>query len=74
VLGADHHTLARIEAPDRTVQFAFTPETRENRVTPSGGGVGSFVRLGIEHILTGWDHLLFLLVLLLRGGSWLSLA
>jgi hypothetical protein len=73
-LGADHHTLARIEAPDRTLQLAFTPETRESRVTPSGGGVASFVRLGIEHILTGWDHLLFLLVLLLRGGSWLSLA
>jgi HupE / UreJ protein len=35
--------------------------------------VASFVRLGVEHILTGWDHLLFLLVLLLRGGGWLSL-
>jgi hypothetical protein len=32
------------------------------------------VLLGIEHILTGWDHLLFLFVLLLRGGQWLSLA
>ena len=32
------------------------------------------MRLGIEHILTGWDHLLFLLVLLLRGGDWLSIA
>jgi HupE / UreJ protein len=74
VLGADYHTLARIEAPDRTVQFAFTPETRESRVTPAVRGAASFVRLGIEHILTGWDHLLFLLVLLLRGGSLLSLA
>jgi hypothetical protein len=73
-LGADYHTLARIEAPGRTVQFAFTPETRESRVTAATGGVGSFVRLGVEHILTGWDHLLFLLVLLLRGGGWLSLA
>lgn len=73
-LGADYHTLARIEAPGKTVQFAFTPETRESRVTPAAGGVGGFVRLGIEHILTGWDHLLFLLVLLLRGGGWLSLA
>jgi hypothetical protein len=73
-LGADYHTLARIEAPGRTVQFAFTPGTRESRVTPEAGGVASFLRLGIEHILTGWDHLLFLLVLLLRGGAWLSLA
>lgn len=74
VLGADYHTLARIEAPDRTVQFAFTPEARESRVTPATRGVASFGRLGIEHILTGWDHLLFLLVLLLGGGGWLSLA
>jgi HupE / UreJ protein len=73
VLGADYHTLARIEAPDRVRQFAFTPETRESRVLPGVTGVASFVRLGVEHILTGWDHLLFLLVLLLRGGGWLSL-
>jgi hydrogenase/urease accessory protein HupE len=29
----------------------------------------SFLRLGIEHILTGYDHLAFLLALLLAGGS-----
>jgi hypothetical protein len=79
VFGADYHTLARIDAAGRTTQFAFTPETRETRVTLDGGaggrhGLGSFVLLGIEHILTGWDHLLFLLGLLLRGGSWLALA
>jgi hypothetical protein len=76
-LGADYHTLARIDLPDRTAQFAFTPESREAALsleTPPTGGFVSFVRLGIEHILTGWDHLLFLLVLLLRGGHWLSLA
>jgi hydrogenase/urease accessory protein HupE len=27
------------------------------------------VRLGFEHILSGWDHLLFLAALLLRGGT-----
>src|SRR5436190_570186 len=66
VLGADYHTLARIEAPGLTQQFAFTPETREARVTldaPGGGsrGTGSFFLLGVEHILSGYDHLLFLL-------------
>ena len=73
--GSDYHTLARIDVPGRTTQFAFTPETRETRVTLDAGGRGtaSFVGLGIEHILTGWDHLLFLLGLLLRGGGWLSL-
>jgi hypothetical protein len=75
VFGADYHTLARIDAAGRTTQFAFAPDTRETRVTlGASGGLASFVLLGIEHILTGWDHLLFLLGLLLRGGSWLGLA
>ncbi|PYO51581.1 MAG: hypothetical protein DMD84_12460, partial [Candidatus Rokuibacteriota bacterium] len=79
VLGADYHTLARIDGPGLSAQFAFTPESRETRVTlggaPGGGrGVASFALLGIEHILDGWDHLLFLLGLLLCGGGWLALA
>ena len=77
VLGADYHTLARIEAPGFSGQFAFTPETRETRVTfggaGEGGGTVSFFLLGIEHILSGYDHLLFLLGLILRGGRMLSL-
>jgi HupE / UreJ protein len=79
VFGSDYHTLARIDAGGHTSQFAFTPETRETRVRLADGGATrhgfvSFVLLGIEHILTGWDHLLFLLGLLLRGGSWLAVA
>ena len=27
------------------------------------GGIGSYLRLGVEHILTGWDHLAFLFLL-----------
>src|SRR4029434_1237693 len=77
VLGADYHTLARIDAPAQTTQFAFSTDSRETRIElrDAGGrrGIGSCVRLGVEHILTGWDHLLFLLGLLLRGGGWLSL-
>jgi hypothetical protein len=76
--GSDYHTLARIDAPGYGTQFAFSPETRETRLAlgAEGGrrGVGSFVLLGVEHILTGYDHLLFLFGLLLRGGGWLSLA
>jgi HupE / UreJ protein len=78
VLGRDYHTLARIDSPGLSTQFAFSPESRETRVTLGGGstdrGVLSFLVLGVEHILSGWDHLLFLLGLLLRGGTWLSLA
>jgi hypothetical protein len=54
VLGADYHTLARIEAPGQTTQFAFSTDSRETRIElrDAGGprGVGSFVRLGVEHI------------------------
>ena len=79
VLGIDHHTLAKIETPSGAQQFAFAPDTRQARFAIEGGpsiarSTGSFVLLGIEHILTGYDHLLFLLALLLRGGSWLTLA
>jgi HupE / UreJ protein len=78
VFGADYHTLAKFELRGRTTQFAFAPDTRETRVAVDDGvggrGLASFVLLGIEHILTGWDHLLFLFGLLLRGGSWLALA
>jgi hydrogenase/urease accessory protein HupE len=77
VLGSDHHTLARIEAPGITREFVFATESREASVTLEGAadtrGIGSFFLLGVHHILTGYDHLLFLLALLLRGGTLLSL-
>jgi hypothetical protein len=41
--------------------------------TPAAGGAaatfGHFVVLGVEHIATGWDHLAFVLALLLLAGS-----
>jgi hydrogenase/urease accessory protein HupE len=42
---------------------------------PAGyeGGLLSFVRLGVEHILTGYDHLVFLFGLVLVGGRLRSL-
>jgi hydrogenase/urease accessory protein HupE len=39
----------------------------------SGERAGGFVRMGIEHILTGYDHLLFLVALVLAGGTIRSL-
>ena len=78
VLGADHHTLVRIEVGGEVHQLALEPMNREGRVTittrgaTSRGGT-SFFLLGMHHILSGWDHLLFLLALLLRGGTILTL-
>jgi len=78
VLGSNHHTLAKLEAPSGTQQFAFAPDSREARfvVGDRDGGAGatrSFLGLGIHHILSGYDHLLFLLGLLLPGGGLLSI-
>lgn len=65
--------LVRVERPDGAAQMA--------RLTPSAPSVAvaaaprrmevvrTYLRLGVEHILTGWDHLLFVLglLLLVRG-------
>src|SRR5262249_10086873 len=42
--------------------------------TAAAPGLQSFFWMGIEHILTGYDHLLFLLGLVLVGGRLRSLA
>jgi len=78
VLGSDLHILARIEHDGTAEPFAFATEKREARVgvgttAEARRGVGSFFALGIEHILTGYDHLLFLLALMIGGGSAWSL-
>jgi hydrogenase/urease accessory protein HupE len=78
VLGADHHTLVRIDAGGEVHQLALEPTNREGRVTITTQGAASrggtsFFLLGMHHILSGWDHLLFLLALLLRGGTILTL-
>jgi len=77
-IGTDYHVLTRIEWSGGSQQFAFAAENREARVIVSSAaapsrGAGSFLPLGIEHILTGYDHLLFLLALVLRGGNIWSL-
>jgi hypothetical protein len=33
-----------------------------------GSTLGAYILLGVEHILTGWDHLLFLFALILLAG------
>src|SRR4051794_14764653 len=85
VLGRDHHTLATIEWPGGHEQVVFEPDRREAHVTlgveaagaPESGSADrssiAFFRLGVEHILTGYDHLAFLLALVLRGDRLRSL-
>jgi hydrogenase/urease accessory protein HupE len=76
VFGSHHQTLARVEGPGGTREIAFLSDAREAVVplaAPTPSGRLAFFRLGIEHILTGYDHLLFLAALLLGGGGALAL-
>jgi hydrogenase/urease accessory protein HupE len=65
--------LVTILQEDGTQTFVFTPENRTLTLragqAPFWSQVSSFIVLGVEHILTGYDHLLFLLALLALGGS-----
>lgn len=76
LFGTDYHTLANIAWQDGNAQFMFQPDRREARIALARSGpqgLWSFTRLGIQHILVGFDHLLFLLALVLRGGNAWSL-
>lgn len=78
VLGTDYHALALITWTGGSQQFAFGNDARETKVrldaaAQASRGAGSFFPLGIEHILTGYDHLLFVAALILCGGGLLQL-
>jgi len=77
VLGAGYHTIANIQWSGGSQQHVFLPNARDIEIQFASGsavrGARNFFLLGIEHILTGYDHLLFLLALILRGGNLLSL-
>lgn len=65
--------LATILHAGRVRSFVFTPENREFSLTVGGRAIwdqaASFLALGIAHILTGYDHILFLISLLMLGGG-----
>ncbi len=52
---------------------ARTPESVGNAATSIPLGFREFFELGVEHIWTGYDHLLFLIALLLPGGTFARL-
>jgi len=76
-LSSGHTHLARVTASGRTVERVARASAPSFAVeaTPSVlHEAGRFLRLGVEHIFTGYDHLAFLLGLLLLGGSLRQLA
>ncbi len=50
-----------------------SPNAPASTSSPSGSLFGSMLELGVEHILTGADHLVFLFGLILVGGTFRSL-
>ncbi len=67
-LGGHFQTVMSVRIPGRpSVEFAFVEDRRDATVELSGAastGWVSFIAMGAEHILSGPDHLLFLLALL----------
>jgi hypothetical protein len=66
------YNLAKIRFRDTLTEHVFTRENSTVTVTAGEGLLGTvrrFFSLGVEHIATGYDHILFLLALLLIGGG-----
>lgn len=63
--------LATILQAGESPTFVFTPENRRFSLIHDSvwQQIWSFVLLGIEHILTGYDHILFLISLLIMGDK-----
>ncbi len=76
-LGDKHHVIAVMTWQGGSSSLNFSATEREARVSLAGAekpqGAASFFLLGVEHIATGYDHLLFLLALILCGVNLVSL-
>ncbi len=79
-LAPGHRHLATLQAYGKTHQTVFyrgqhkhTLDRQIHKATAKAYSPNAFFILGIEHILFGWDHLLFLFALILLGGSFRAL-
>ena len=64
----NHVHLATVLGPE-PIDVVLSPAAPSaaigaSRKTTGARGMGSYLRLGVEHILSGWDHLAFLLLLI----------
>lgn len=72
-MGRDHVTFVQVSAGEHTHEAILTGSNShasfEIGASSTFDKVISFLVLGVEHIFLGFDHVLFLLTLLLVGGS-----
>jgi len=64
--GADASVTERVLSDAARVWQLDGPDEAHER---TGTSLGGYLSLGFEHILTGWDHLAFVLALLLLAGT-----
>ena len=66
------NVVVRIERPDQPTVHAIIDAGKPTFTIPAPGedarSLLSYLRLGVEHLLTGWDHILFVLGLLVVFG------
>ena len=76
--GTSTDVLVRIESLGGATQTERLSPTKTNFVVQSAPGASevatTYLRLGIEHILFGFDHLLFVLALVILIGNWRRVA
>jgi hypothetical protein len=67
--------LTQVQRGQDLHNLVFTPSSPEATLidAPIGQQITSFIGLGLEHIFTGYDHILFLISLLMLGGKLSSL-
>jgi hydrogenase/urease accessory protein HupE len=68
-LGADHTTLARVEVNGAAREFVFRSGVTYRDVPGVAASAVAFLKLGVVHIAIGYDHIAFLVALLLTGAS-----
>ncbi|MCW5869570.1 MAG: HupE/UreJ family protein, partial [Candidatus Eremiobacteraeota bacterium] len=69
-LGSSSTLLLTEESPFQSLNLTPAPvpaAVRDGEQRPDT--LAGFFQLGVKHILTGWDHLLFLFTLVIVGGS-----
>jgi HupE/UreJ protein len=75
-IDAQHRGVLRYSGAGQLQPFVFSKARRSIVLSHATPRFAAIVRLGIEHILSGYDHLLFLIALLLpavlrrRDGVW----
>jgi hypothetical protein len=71
--GAQHKNLVKIAVGEKIEPAVLSQDSPRQRfiiggAMPLSTQIGQFVKLGIEHIFLGYDHIMFLFALIVIGG------